>query len=94
MFFTCYPGGEIKILLNTFLNQPPNSTGLELVKLRFLAPSAGSTEIAKHRSSPRPLSVRSSGRALPGIEPCPPDYSGCKVGGLHHCATTTSRVEH
>ena len=25
--------------------------------------------------------------ALPGIEPCPPDCSGCKFRGLHHCAT-------
>lgn len=27
---------------------------------------------------------------LPGIEPCPLNYSGCKVRGQHHCATTPS----
>ena len=32
------------------------------------------------------------GGALPGIELCPPDCSGCKVRGLHHCATTPSPV--
>ena len=30
------------------------------------------------------------GGALPGLEPTPPDYSGCNVRGLHHGATTPS----
>ena len=31
-----------------------------------------------------------SGGVLPGLEPTPPDYSGCNVRGLHHGATTPS----
>ena len=48
-------------------------------KLQFLAPSAV-----------RSLVMTQSGCALPGIEPTPPDCSGFKVRGLHHCATTPS----
>ena len=37
-----------------------------------------------------PLSRRSSGEALMGIEPCPPESAGWKVRELHHFATTPS----
>ena len=58
------------------------------VKLRFSAPSAGIAEIELRD----PLSWRSSGGVLPGIEPSPSDSSGCKVRGLHHGATTPSHL--
>ena len=57
------------------------------VQLQVLAPGAGIAEVARNRVCD-PLSWRSSGGALPGIEPTLSDCSGCKVRGLHHCATT------
>ena len=38
-----------------------------------------------------PFVWRSNSGALPAIEPTPPDYSGCKVGGLHHYVTAPSQ---
>ena len=39
-----------------------------------------------------PLSWSRSGRTRTGIEHCLPDYSCCKVSGLHHCTNKYSRV--
>ena len=36
------------------------------------------------------LSCRSRGGAVPGMEACPSIFSGSKVRGLHHYATTSS----
>ena len=48
------------------------------VKLQFLAPRAGITEVAKRQSSARTfamMTLHSNGGALTGIKLCPPDYT-------------------